>query len=160
MLQPSPLKGIAPQDSVWKTFKGRETCHLVSNISDSIRLLNFGVSERLIWSRHFLIHALRSKFCLKNFLHWHPWSIVTLGGIQGNTILHSRDTKSTMEHKLIIHNLYFTSEYSMDHVNFALDCKLLKATHSNGSMFIHKVQKAVLYQSSLSTTFHKGWDHR
>ena len=48
----------------------------------------------------------------------------------------------------------------MDHVNFALDCKLLKATHYNGSMFIHKVRKAVLYQSSLSTTFHKGWDHR
>ena len=61
-----------------------------------------------------------------------------------------------MEHKLITHNLYFPSEYSMDHVNFALDRKLLKATRYNGSMFIHKVQKAVLYQSSLSTTFHKG----
>ena len=48
----------------------------------------------------------------------------------------------------------------MDHVNFALDCKLLKATHYNGSMFIHKVWKAVLYQSSLSTTIHKEWDHR
>ena len=57
--------------------------------------------------------------------------------------------------KLITHNIYFPSEYSMDHVNFALDCKLLKATHYNGSMFIHKVQKAVLYQSSLSKTFHK-----
>ena len=61
-----------------------------------------------------------------------------------------------MEHKLITHNLYFPSEYSMDHVNFALDCKLLKATHYNGSMFVQKVQKAVLYQSSLSTTLHKG----
>ena len=46
--------------------------------------------------------------------------------------------------------------YSMDHVNFALDCKLLKATHYNGSMFIHKVRKVVFYQSSLSTTFSKG----
>ena len=142
-----------------KTFKGREAWHLFSNISDSIWILNFRVSERLIWSRHFLILALRSEFCLKNFLCWLPWSIVTLGGIQNSTILHSQYMESTMEHKLITHNLYFPSEYSMDHVNFALDCKLLKATHYNGSMFIHKVWKAVLYQSSLSTTFHKGWDH-
>ena len=134
--------------------------HPFFHISDSVRLLNFGVSERLIWSRHFLILALHSKFCLKNFLRWLPWSIVTLGGIQDSTILRSRDTESTMEYKLITHNLYFPSEYSMDHVNFALDCKLLKTTHYNGFMFIHKVQKAVLYQSSLSTTFHKGWDHR
>ena len=48
----------------------------------------------------------------------------------------------------------------MDHVNFALDCRLLKATHYNGSMFVHKVRKAVLYQGSLNTTFHKGCDHR
>ena len=61
-----------------------------------------------------------------------------------------------MEHKPITHNLYFPKEYSMDHVNLALDYKLLKATHYNGSMFIHKVQKAVLYQSSSSTTFRKG----
>ena len=61
-----------------------------------------------------------------------------------------------MEHKLTTHNIYFPSEYNMDHVNFALDYKLLKATQYNGSMFVHKVQKAVLYQSSLSTTFHKG----
>ena len=61
-----------------------------------------------------------------------------------------------MEHKLITHNLYFPSEYSMDHVNFALDYKLWKATYYNGSMFINKVQKVVLYQSGLSTTFHKG----
>ena len=54
VLQPSPLIGISPRDSVRKTFKGRETCQPVSNISDSIRLLNFEVSERLIWSRHFL----------------------------------------------------------------------------------------------------------
>ena len=53
VLQPSPLIGISPQDSVRKTFKERETCQPVSNISDSIRLLNFGVSERLIWSQHF-----------------------------------------------------------------------------------------------------------
>ena len=59
-----------------------------------------------------------------------------------------------MEHKLTTHNIYFPSEYSMDHVNFALDCKLQKATHYNGSMLIHKVQKVVLYQSGLSTTFH------
>ena len=143
-----------------KTFKGREACHPFSNISDSLRLLNFEVSERLISSRHFLILALHSKFCLKNFLCWLPWSIVTLGGIQDDIILLSRDTESTMEHKLITHNLYFPSEYSMDHVNLALDCKLLKATHYNGSMFIQKVRKAVLYQSSWSTTFHKGWDHR
>ena len=142
------------------TFKGREACHPFSNISDSIRLLNFGVSERLIWSRHFLILALHSKFWLKNFFHWLPWSIVTLGGIQDSTTLHSRDMESTMEHKLTTHNIYFHSEYSMDHVNFALDYKLLKATHYNGSMFIHKVWKAVLYQSSLSTTFHKEWDYR
>ena len=139
---------------------GREHVIYFSNISDSIRLLIFGVSERLIWSRHFLILSLHSEFCLKNFLHWLPWSIVTLGGIQDSTTLHSRDTESTTEHKLTTHNIYFPSEYSMDHVNFALDCKLLKATHYNGSMFIHKVRKAVLYQSSLSTTFHKGWDHR
>ena len=44
-----------------------------------------------------------------------------------------------MEHKLITHNIYFYTEYSMDHVNFALDYKLLKATDYNGSMFIHKV---------------------
>ena len=152
--------GISPRDSVWKTFKGREACQPFSNISDSIRLLNFGVSERLSWSRHFLILALRSKFCLKNFLRWRPWSIVTLGGFQDGTILLSWDTESTTKHKLIAHNLYFPSEYSVDHVNFALDCKLQKATHYNGSMFIHKVQKVVLYQSSLSTTFHKGWYHR
>ena len=79
VLQPSPLKGIASRDSMRKTFKGRETCHSVSNISDSIRLLNFGASERLIWSWHFLILVLRSKFCLKNFLRWPSWSIVTLG---------------------------------------------------------------------------------
>ena len=48
VLQPSPLKGIASRDSMRKTFKGRETCHSVSNISDSIRLLNFEVSERLV----------------------------------------------------------------------------------------------------------------
>ena len=60
-----------------------------------------------------------------------------------------------MEHKLTTHNIYFLSEYSIDQVNFALDCKLLKTTHNNGSMFIHKVQKEVLYQSSLSTTFQK-----
>ena len=70
--------------------------------------------------------------------------------------LHSRYAESTTEHKLTTCNIYFPSEYTMDHVNFALDCKLLKATHYNGSMFIHKVQKAVLYQSSLSTTLHKG----
>ena len=29
----------------------------------------------------------------------------------------------------------------MDHVNLALDCKLLKATQYNGSMFIHKFEK-------------------
>ena len=55
--------------------------------------------------------------------------------------------------------LYFPSEYNMDHVNFALDCKLLKATHYNGSMFIHKVQKAVLFhvhsQSSKSSPLPK-----
>ena len=61
-----------------------------------------------------------------------------------------------MEHKLTTHNIYFPSEYSMNHVNLALDYKLLKATHYNGSRFIHKVQKVVLYQSSLSITFHKG----
>ena len=72
VLQPSPLKGITSQDSVRKTFKGIETCHPVSNIRDSIKLLNFEVSERLIWSRHFLILALRSKFCLKIFLCWLP----------------------------------------------------------------------------------------
>ena len=44
-----------------------------------------------------------------------------------------------MEHRLTTHNIYFPSEYSMDRVNFALDCKLLKATHYNGSMFIQKV---------------------
>ena len=152
--------GISTQDLVRKTFKRREACHPFSNISDSIRLLNFGVSERLIWSRHFLILALRSKFCLKNFLGWLRWSIVTLGGIQDSTILHSWDTESTTKHKLITHNLYFPSEYIMDHVNFALDYKLRKATHYNGSMFIHKVQKVVLYQSSLSTTFHNEWDYR
>jgi len=146
VLQPSPLIGISPWDSVRKTFKGREACPPFSNISDSFMLLNFGVSERLIWSRHFLILALRSKFGLKNFLRWLPWSIVTLGGIQDGTTLRSRDTESTTENKLITHNLYFPSEYSMDHVNFALDCKLLKTTHYNGSMFIHEVRKAVLYQ--------------
>ena len=46
-----------------------------------------------------------------------------------------------MEHKLTTHNIYFPSEYSMDHVNFVVDYKLLKATHYNGSMFIHKVEK-------------------
>ena len=152
--------GISPRDSVRKTFKGRKACHPFSNISDSIWLLNFGLSERLIWSRHFLILALRSKFCLKNFLHWLPWSIATLGGIQDSTVLRSWDTESTTEYKLITQNIYFPSEYSMDHVNFALDCKLLKATHYNGSMFIHKIWKVVLYQSSLSPTFHKGWDHK
>ena len=153
--------GILPWDSEQKTFKGREECHPFSNIiSDSIRLLIFGVSERLIWSRHFLILALHSKFCLKNFLRWLPWSIVTLGGIQDSTILHSRDMESTTEHKLTIHNVYFPSEYSMDHGNLSLDSKLLKITHYNGSMFIHKVWKVVLYQSSLSPTFHKGWDHK
>ena len=124
-----------------KTFKGREAHHPFSNISDSIRLLNFGASERLIWLRHFLILALRSKFCLKNFFHWLPWSIVTLGGIQDSTTLRSQDTESTTEHKLTTHNIYFSSEYSVDHVNFAQDYKLLKATHYNGSMFIHKVKK-------------------
>ena len=152
--------GISPRDLVQKTFKGREASHLFSNIRNSFKLLNFIISERLIWSRHFLILGLRSKFCLKIFLHWLPWSIVTLGGIHVSTALRSQDTESTMEHKLTTHNIYFPSEYSMDHVNFALDCKLLKATHYNGSMFIHKVRKAVLYQSSLSTTFHNGWDHR
>ena len=121
--------GISPRDSVWKTFKGREACHPFSNISDSIRLLNFGVLERLIWSRHFLIFALCSKFYLKNFFHWLPSSILTLGGIQDSTSLRSWDTASTMEHKLTTHNIYFPSEYSMDHVNFALVYKLLKATH-------------------------------
>ena len=67
-----PLIGISPRDLVRKTFKGREACHPLSNINDSLRLLNFGVSKRLIWSRHFLILALRSKFCLKIFLRWLP----------------------------------------------------------------------------------------
>ena len=48
----------------------------------------------------------------------------------------------------------------MDHENLSFDDKLLKTTHYNGSMFIHKVRKAVLYQSSLSTTFHKEWDYK
>ena len=39
----------------------------VSNISDSIRLLNFGVLERIIWSRHFLILALRRKLLFEEF---------------------------------------------------------------------------------------------
>ena len=152
--------GILPQDSVRKTFKRREAWHPFSNISDSIRLSNFRVLERLIWSRHFLILVLCSKFCLKNFLRWPSWSIVTLGGIQDSTILLSQDMESTTEHKPITHNLYFPNEYSMDHVNFVLDCKLLKSTHYNGSKFIHKVWKEVLYQSSLSTTFHKEQDYR
>ena len=68
VLQPSPLKRISSRDSGQKTFKGRETCHPVSNISDSIRLLNFEVSERLIWSWHFLILALRRKLLSEEFL--------------------------------------------------------------------------------------------
>ena len=114
----------------------------------------------LIWSRYFLILALCSKFCLKNFLRWLLWSIITLGGIQDSTTLRSRDPESITEHKPITHNLLFPIEYSMDHVNLALDYKLRKATHYNGSMFIHKVWKAVLYKSGLSITFHKGWDCR
>ena len=48
--------------------------------------------------------------------------------------------ESTTEHKPITHSLYFPNEYSMDHVNLALDCKLQKATYYNGSILIHKAQ--------------------
>ena len=58
-----------------------------------------------------------------------------------------------MEHKPITQNLYFPSEYSMDNVNFALDCKLLKTTHYNGSIFVHKFSlPRVLLHGQTDTT--------
>ena len=126
-----------------------ELGYLASTISET------NLVKTTFWYLLFIVN-----FCLNNFLHWFPSSIVTFGGIQDSTTLRSRDTESTTEHKLTTLNIYFPSEYSMDHVNFALDRKLLKATHYNGFMFIHKVWKAVIYQSSLSTSFDKGWDHR
>ena len=136
VLQPSPLKGIASRDSMRKTFKGRETCHPVSNISDSIRLLNFGASERLIWSWHFLILVLRSKFCLKNFLRWPSWSIVTLEEIQDSTVLCTSSSMYEEWYKCILNtcNIYFPSGYSADHMDFTLEDNLLKDTRCNGSM--------------------------
>ena len=160
VLQPSPLKGIASRDSMRKTFKGRETCHPVSNISDSIRLLNFGASERLIWSWHFLILVLRSKFCLKNFLRWPSWSTVTLEEIQDSTVLRTSSSMYEEWYKCILNtcNIYFPSGYSTDLMDFALDHSLLTDIPCNGAIFVPKVWKAVLYKSGLSTTFHKGWD--
>ena len=98
VLQPSPLIGISPQDSVRMTFKGKEACHQLSNISDSLRLLNFGVSKRLIWSRHFLILVLCSKIFFvkripfigfhKVLLHWEESKIAL------SCVLRPRCTKS------------------------------------------------------------------
>ena len=154
--------GSASWDSVRKTSKGREACHLFSNISDSIRLLNFGVLERLIWSRHFLILVLRSKFCLKNFLRWPSWSIVTLGGIQDSNVLRTSSLMYEERYKRRLNtcSIYFPSGYSIDHMDFALDRSLLTDIPCNGAIFVPKVWKVVLYKSGLSTTFRKGCDHR
>jgi hypothetical protein len=122
-------------------------------LAPSIREAN--LVKTIFWYSFFVVN-----FCLNNFLHWLPWSTITLGGIQDSTVLHSRYMESATEHKLTTRNTYFSSGYSIGHMNFALDRKLLKVTRYNGSMFVRKIWKIVLYQSSLSTTFHTGWDHR
>jgi hypothetical protein len=89
-----PLKESRPEIRCEGLFKEREACYLIPT---SIRASDYLASRirEANWARHFLILALCRNFCLKNFLHWLPWSIVTLGGIQNNTVLHSQCTEST-----------------------------------------------------------------
>ena len=143
VLQPSPLKGIVSRDSVRKTFMGRETCHPISNISDSIRLLNFEVSERLIWSRHFLILALHRKLLSEEFLSLASISMVTLEGIQDSTVLRTSSSMYEEWYKCILNtcNIYFPSGYSTDLMDFALDHSLLTYIPCNGAIFVPKVEK-------------------
>jgi hypothetical protein len=75
-------------------------------LASSIREAN--LVKTTFWYLIFIVN-----FCLKNFLHWIPWSIATLGGIQDNSVHHSWNTECTMENKLTTHNIYFSSGHSM-----------------------------------------------
>jgi hypothetical protein len=133
VLQPSPLKELRPEIQNGRPFYGRETCYLVSNIRYSIQLQSFHIGEQFC-QRLFLILTLHGKICQKNFLHWLPWSLVTLRVIQdsehclpsvwrsfGPWVNHSQVSDSLM-HKI-------------GHMNLTLDRNILKYTRWNDSMF-------------------------
>ena len=84
--------------------------------------------------------------CLKNFLRWPSWSIVTLEEIQDSTVLRTSSSMYKEWYKCVPNtcNIYFTSGYSTDHMDFALDRSLLTDIPCNGAIFVPKVWKAVL----------------
>jgi hypothetical protein len=84
---PPPLRESHPE--IQGERLSREEKHVIHFPTSAIAL---GYLASSIWESNlvktiFLILALRSKFCLKNFLHWLTGSIVTLGGIQDSMVL-------------------------------------------------------------------------
>jgi hypothetical protein len=122
-----------------------------------IQLQSFNIGEQF-GQRHFLILTLYGKICLKNFLHWLPWSIVTLGGIQDSTycILSVRrsfgpwaDHSQVLILKWAQHSPYELYTRPKSSKRYSLKWS-----------YVHKVWKAVLYQKWLEHNLPKGWDHR
>jgi hypothetical protein len=108
VLQPSPLRESHLE--IWNERLLREEKHVIHFFTSAIALGYLILAlERLILSRQLsnLSHALCSYSHLKSSLYELPWGIVTLGGILDSSVLHPRDTKSVLDHKLTTHKYLF-----------------------------------------------------
>jgi hypothetical protein len=130
---PPPLKESRPEIQNGRSLRKRDMLSS-SNIRYSIQLQSFNIGEQF-GQRHFLILTLHGKICLKNFLHWLPWSIVTLGGIQDSTVRHSHCTEIIWSKSEPLTSIRFFNGHNIGHMNPTLDWNYQKYTHWNDPMF-------------------------